>query len=272
MDELIKFYLVFDGLKTQKSYYDIFEAIDNEIIKNIDNVSKEFDDLSVEERYALRNFAKNDRKWLKIYKMMPRSLAIKTYENLFNKNILYIEKSREQPITKLYKNQKLKKCDRRYKIQDKIHFSTHFYRFWFRFIEPRLKQLKQGNVDGVLEYIKSHFDEYASLGFELICCDYLRYKFDLKDEVVSSFWNKDLEIDILVNSNKNKIVAEAKYKNKKVCKNVLNILLNKCDRLDLKPNNIVLFSKSGFSTELLNMKNDKLLLIDLDDISEILYE
>lgn len=262
---------MFDGFCLKGAYYDVFEAIRIEILSEYDKISKEFEFLTHAERLSLSKIAKSDRKWLQIYKLLPQSLASKTYSNLLKSGILKVEKSRETPKLKSYKTQKLKKSERRYVIENKLHFSCHFVRFWFRFIQPNLQLLKDNKFDEVLAIIKGEFDEYASLGFELVMAMLLRYKFNINGEI-SSFWSKDLEIDLLVKTDKFIIVAEAKYRSKKICKNILNILLKKCDKLKIKPEIIVLFSKSGFSNELLNLKDDRLRLYDLNDVAEMIYE
>ena len=68
------------------------------------------------------------------------------------------------------------------------------------------------------------------------------------------------------------IVGEAKYKERKVCKNVLNLLLYKCTKLGIEPDIIALFSKSGFSKELLSLRDERVRLYEIKDFEELINE
>ncbi|MGH1599858.1 DUF234 domain-containing protein [Campylobacter majalis] len=268
---MLKFHFVFDEYETYGSYYDVFEAIECEILAKIDNVLTLYSGLSDDEIRVLIKLARSDRKWLNPYKILPQHTASNVYAKLLTRGILKIEKSRERPRIKLYKNEKFKKAQRRYKIEDKVYFASNFSRFYFRFIAPNAEILSSGNIKSVKNIIINEFLEYASYGFEMVCAWYLRQEFNLSSEALS-YWDKEVEIDMLFSVNGKMVAAEAKYKNKKVCKNVLNILLNKCQRLNIVPDFVYLFSKSGFSNELESMKNARLKLIDLEKISSILKE
>lgn len=66
------------------------------------------------------------------------------------------------------------------------------------------------------------------------------------------------------------ILGECKYKDRTVCKNELTKLKMKAAESGIKVDVYALFSKSGFSKELLGMKNENLLLFDLNDLKKIL--
>ncbi|ALF48054.1 DUF234 domain-containing protein [Campylobacter concisus] len=272
INELIKFHLVFDEFDLKHSYYDVFEAIEAEILNNFLALMPKFyfkPDTNDAIKSALIKLARSDRKKFNVNKILPQSLASKVYAKLFEKNFLLLEKSREV-LPKRSKNQMLKKEERGYKIEDKIHFNSHFSRFWFRFIEPNLSLLKAGKNDEILAIIKKEFDEYASLGFEILCGELMAKKFLINGIFLSSFWSRNIELDMLLNIGGKIIVGEAKYKERKVCKNVLNLLLKKCEKLNIRPDIIALFSKSGFSSELRNLKDERLRLYEISDFEELL--
>lgn len=217
----------------------------------------------------LKKLAINDRKKFNFSKIIPRKISNEIIYNLIKKDIIMIEKSREPKLQK-FKYQKLKKELRHYQIQDKIHFKNNFTRFWFRFCEPNLELLKQNKFDLVLENIKNEFEMYCSLPFELISMELLSYHLNIDKSQIASYWDKDKEIDIFIDYDGFTIVGEVKYKDRKICKNILNLLKTKCDRLGISPNLIALFSKSGFSNELLKLKDDKILLFELEHFKELL--
>ena len=270
--EVIKFHLVFDDFLLKGSYYDVFEAIRAEILDDYKNLMARFyfdEDSDEAIKMALIKLARSDRKKFSVNKILPRSMTNRVYAKLFSKDFLVLEKSQEKPRVK-NKRQILKKSERAYKIEDKIHFNSHFSRFWFRFIEPNLSLLKEGRSEEILELIKREFDEYASLGFELLSGELMAKKLGFNGILLSSFWSKNIELDMLFSINGKIIVGEAKYKERKICKNVLNLVLHKCERLGIKPDIIALFSKSGFSNELLGLKDERLRLYEIKDYEELL--
>ena len=272
INELIKFHLVFDEFDLKHSYYDVFEAIEAEILNNFLVLMPKFyfeSDTNDAIKSALIKLARSDRKKFNVNKILPQSLASKVYAKLFEKNFLLLEKSREV-LPKRSINQMLKKEERGYKVEDKIHFNSHFSRFWFRFIEPNLSLLKEGRSEEILELIRREFDEYASLGFELLSGELMAKKLGFDGILLSSFWSKNIELDMLFSINGKIIVGEAKYKERKICKNVLNLVLHKCERLGIKPDIVALFSKSGFSKELLGLKDERLRLYEIKDYEELL--
>ena len=270
--EVIKFHLVFDDFLLKGSYYDVFEAIRAEILDDYKNLMARFyfdEDSDEVIKMALIKLARSDRKKFIVNKILPQSMTNRVYANLFSKDFLVLEKSQEKPRVK-NKRQILKKSERAYKIEDKIHFNSHFSRFWFRFIEPNLSLLKDGRSEEILELIRREFDEYASLGFELLSSELMAKKLGLDGILLSSFWSKNIELDMLFSINGKIIVGEAKYKERKICKNVLNLVLHKCERLGIKPDIVALFSKSGFSNELLGLKDERLRLYEIKDYEELL--
>lgn len=270
--EVIKFHLVFDDFLLKGSYYDVFEAIRAEILDDYKNLMARFyfdEDNDEAIKMALIKLARSDRKKFSVNKILPQNMTNRVYAKLFSKDFLVLEKSQEKPRVK-NKRQILKKSERAYKIEDKIHFNSHFSRFWFRFIEPNLSLLKEGRSEEILELIRREFDEYASLGFELLSGELMAKKLGFNGILLSSFWSKNIELDMLFSINGKIIVGEAKYKERKICKNVLNLVLHKCEKLGIKPDIVALFSKSGFSNELLGLKDERLRLYEIKDYEELL--
>lgn len=271
ISELIKFHFVFDELEILGDYDDVFKAIEREILLNFKALMPKFYFSSPDEsaiKTALIKLARSDRKRFNICKILPRTLANRVYRELFSKDFLIIEKSREQ-AKKRNKHEKIKK-NQKYQIEDKIHFNSHFSRFWFRFIEPNLALLKEDKFNEVLSQIRAEFDEYASVAFEILCAELMAKFWGISRNLISSFWQKNIEIDMLFYVDDKLIVSEAKFKEHKMCKNVLNLLKHKCEKLGLKPDIIVLFSKSGFSGELLSLKSENLMLFELDDFKRLI--
>ena len=273
IDTILQFHFVFDEIGCISGYADVFEAIENEILLCFERLGERFKFGSEHEeqiKKALMKFARSDRKKIGISKILPRFTAQKITADLINAKFLITEKSSEQRAQKERKNDRLPRALRRYHITDKVHFSSNFTRFWFRFIEPNLPALRRGEIERVLSLIKADFNAYAGLGFEILSKELLAKYLNLEISQISSFWNKEVEIDIYAKFESFCVVGECKYKERKISKNVLNELMLKCEKAHLAPDLLALFSKSGFSGELQNLKSDKILLFSLEDFKILL--
>ena len=226
-----------------------------------ENVSFQNDLESILIRLAI-----GDRKSYTVYKKanisQVRGRAI--YKALFEKKIIKKEKSREKPIRE-FKGQLIKKSLRKYEIQDKIHFNNNFTRFWFTFIAPHLHEPL--HVDKIMQDI----EQYISLSFEELSNELIIHKYK-KENVVNygSYWDKSIEVDLLIEIKDGTIiVGESKWKNHKVCKNILKTLQKKCERVKLDASKFVLCSKSGFSKELKTKQSNDIMLFELKDFKEL---
>ncbi|MBF7043654.1 ATP-binding protein, partial [Campylobacter volucris] len=128
-------------------------------------------------------------------------------------------------------------------------FKNQGLRFFFYFIYPNLALIYQNKHEELLKIIHLNLENYQGFAFELVCKEFLAKK--LQVEQVFGFWNYYCEIDLYYNEGNFYVIGEAKFKDRKICKNVLNILKNKAKELKIKPNLYVLFSKSGFSKEII---------------------
>ncbi|RUM66697.1 MAG: ATPase [Sulfurospirillum sp.] len=276
--ELIDYFAVFDSyfdLDQLKRYDNLLDNIKYNIVYMYDDLKKEFDftddeSLNSDIQTLLYRLAIGTRKHYSIYKDLSHVRGKVAYSYLFKYNILFTESSREKPIIKIA-NQPLKKELRGYKIEDKMRFSKEFYRFWFTFIYPNRHLLANGEYNEVIKQIEDNLDYFISLFFEEISNSLLNSIY--KGRVVESgaYWDKDVEIDLLVRlDDGTTIVGECKYKNHKISKNTLNKLQKVAFKADIKVDTFALFSKNGFSNELIRLKNDKLLLFDLEDFKRLL--
>ena len=273
IDAILQFHFIFDEIGCISGYTDVFEAIENEILLCFERLGERFKfggECEEQIKKALMKFARSDRKKIGISKILPRFTAQKITADLINAKFLITEKSSEQRAQKARKNDRLPRALRRYHITDKVHFSSNFARFWFRFIEPNLPALRRGEIERVLSLIKTDFNAYAGLGFEILSKELLAKYLNLEISQISSFWNKEVEIDIYAKFESFCVAGECKYKERKISKNVLNELMLKCEKARLAPDLLALFSKSGFSGELASLKSDKILLFSLDDFKILL--
>ncbi|NLY04398.1 MAG: DUF234 domain-containing protein [Campylobacter sp.] len=245
-------------------HFDLFDAIRVEILEHFNKISSEIY-LSKDDRIALTKLARSDRKKFAPSKVMSRFKSRQSINFLLENGYLMLERSREQKPMPKRKNEKLPKELRRYIVHDKVQFKSNYMRFWFRFIEPNLALLRQGDITSVLDIIKADFDNYASLAFENLSISMVKKWLNMPNLEIYSYWTKEFEIDIYAQTKQGEfILGEVKYKERKMCKNTLNALKKKAEKMGIDPKFILLISKSGFSQELFTLKGEKLKLFDLE--------
>ncbi|EAI5559995.1 DUF234 domain-containing protein [Campylobacter lari] len=267
LKNIFDFYSIFDEFEfdLKLSLYDnilnvfILKAFDILFYLNLDDNALK----------ALGVLSKNDRKRYSINKSIPHFQALGLVSKLLEKNILILEKSQEKPIVK-NKRQKIKKELRSYSIQDKVIFKNQGLRFFFYFIYPNLNLITMKKYNELMGIIQENLEKYQSFTFELLCKEFLAKK--LKVEQVYSFWNYYCEIDLYYKKENFCVLGEVKFKERKICKNILNTLKNKAKQLQIQPNLYVLFSKSGFSKELILNKERNLLLYTLEDFQFLIKD
>ncbi len=278
IEELISYFAVFDGyddLRVLNSYEDLIENIRYNILEKFSDLKNIFiftndKELNDDIQTTLHRLAIGTRKHYSIYKDLSKERGKSAYNFLFENEIIIREYSREKPIIKI-KNQPLRKELRSYKIEDKMRFSKEFYRFWFTFIYPRYDLLEKGEYNEALEEIKRDLDYFISSFFEELSNSLLEKIYEDKIIESGAYWDKDVEIDLLVRlSDGTTIVGECKWKNHKVSKNILNKLKKVSLKAGIKANLFALFSKNGFSNELLKSKERDLRLFSLEDFKRLL--
>lgn len=203
---------------------------------------------------------------------VSEALGEKIVQELVDLNVLKIEASRESPL-RIHPKHKLKKEQRSYRVQDKLRFVQPFMRFWFGFVSYYKKELSLGKGAAFLDNFEKNYERLRTLVYEQLCDDLLLQFYENKSPIVSSgsYWNIHSEFDILaITRSKKVILGECKYKDRKVCKNELTKLKAKALESGLKVDVYALFSKSGFSNELLHIQDEKLLLFDLNDLNVLI--
>ncbi len=275
-EELIEYFSVFEGfedlkLLTQKET--LLENIEENILKNYRNLKKLFifsDDSSLQKDIEkfLHRLAIGSRKSYSAYKNDISFYRGKTiYKTLFQKDILKKEHSREVDDFRVHKRRK--RAYRGYQIENKIRFTKGFYRFWFMFIYPHKSELENGNYKDCLTNIEENLDYFISLKFEYLSNELLKLK---RVDIIEygTYWDKYIELDLLARAEDGTLyVGECKWKNHKVNANILNKLKKKSAKVGFDVDYFVLFSKSGFSNELLKLKDNNLLLFSVEDFKDL---
>lgn len=193
--------------------------------------------------------------------------------HLRDMGILDVEASREAPPQKLHPKQKLKREVARHRISHKLRFRSPFLRFWFRFISPMHRRIEQGDYESVLSRFREQDTAFTGLVFEEVSQLYFRLR--MGDDPYlrcGSYWDRLIELDLLARSPDGSfIVGECKWTNTKMNRGELVKLQEKCALVGLEPEQVWLFAKRGFSNELLSMRSDTLVLVEVEEMKTILH-
>jgi hypothetical protein len=269
ISELIQYIGVFDGysnLEYLHRYESLVENIEVNILGRYTELKSQFIFSSDEKvqltiEKLLYKLAIGDRK---IYS------STSLYQTLIEKNIIQKELTREKPLRE-YPHQKIKKEFRNYQVENKALFTKDFYRFWFTFVAPNQDKIEKKDFKSVVQKIEDELDKYISRTFEKLANRLLIAEIGVSNITESgSYWDKHIELDLLIKAkNSTTIAGEVKYKNQKISKNTLNKLQKKCQKANIAVNYFALFSKSGFSNELLKNRDQNILLYDINSFKRL---
>jgi len=277
MESLIEYFAVFGGLGFEvDTSRPIIEMIEELILENFDILNDKFQTLIMRKKHnkkLLTALAIGDRRIFSAFNKthlnnVNGGIALNYLED---KGLIQIEYSREEPARSLNPKGKLKREVARHRISHKVLFEKPFIRFWFYFIAPHAKEIKEKNYDNFTKSFQMKQNSYTSLVFEELSEVLLNYH--LRDSQIlssGSYWDAKIEIDILtITDDEKSYVAECKWKNHKITKKEFHKLTEKCEKLKIKPSQIILFSKRGFSKELVKMQGKKLALYSCEDFEAL---
>ena len=279
-----------DDMETQISYFSVFgglgwdidtskpieELIKTIILDNFELLNERIERLTLNEpnnKRLLQALAVGDRRIFSAFNKagLNNGNGGAALNYLQEVGLIQMEYSREKNPRDENPSAKLKRRDSRHRISHKVLFSHPFVRFWFYFIAPQIRDVKNGDFKKVLENFQEKHNSYTSLVFEELSEVLLNY--NLRDSQIASsgsYWDADIEIDILTITVDEKIyVAECKWKNHKLNKKELRKLYEKCEKLHITPTQIIFFSKRGFSKELMQIRGKELALYSSEDFQAL---
>ena len=273
METQISYFSIFGGLgwdiDTSKPAIELVKTL---VLDNFELLNEKIEQLTQNDpnnKRLLQALAVGDRRIFSAFKRagLNNGNGGGALNYLQSIGLIQMEYSREKHPRDKNPNAKLKRRDARHRISHKVLFSHPFVRFWFYFISPEIKNIKNGDFDKLIESFNEKHNSYTSLVFEELSEVLLNY--NLRDSQIlssGSYWDADLEIDILtITDNDTVYVGECKWKNHKVNKKELHKINEKCEKLHLIPTQIVLFSKRGFSKELMQLRGKALALYSSED-------
>ncbi len=277
MERQIEYFAIFGGLGWEiDTSLPITHLIQELVLENFTNLNQKIRDLSLdneENLRLLRALAIGDRRIFSAFNRAGLNNANggSALNYLQEKGLIQIEYSREEPAKSLNPDGKLKREVSRHRISHKVLFTHPFVRFWFYFVAPYRREIRDGEYDNFLKNFEIKQNSYTSLVFEELSEILLNYH--LRDSQIlssGSYWDANIEIDILtITQDENVYAAECKWTNHKVNKKELNKLNEKCEKLDISPTQIIFFSKRGFSKELKQNQGKELALYSTNDFEAL---
>lgn len=231
-------------------------------------------------------------------KVLPSASSDQTNYNTILKAIAYRKRSNkdiasylDKPdnfvasyLPRLVENETIEKREAFNKSRKLNYYeiSDNLLRFWYRFIFDRKEEIALGLGDVLYEENKAEIDDFIAHGFEDVAISFLteqnskgllKYYYEpiRNYKVDNSKLGRSIELDGLakgLGKNKDKLlVVECKYRKAPFSTAMLEQLKESVSVFDgFSAYDYYLFSKSGFTEEMLSIKDDNIHLITLSDL------
>jgi len=264
----------FDDIQQAFEYFMVFGGLNKKIDKN-KNIKQLIEENIIENYNNLNNMVANITKRDGFYHSLLSGVALGDgrFHSVYKKARTTQDEA-EDILDELCDIGVIEVADDLNFYSDKLYFTTPFMKFWFAFISPFYKDIKQGEYDEIFkrfENKKQEFmqDLFVQLSKELIK---LNFRDDPIDEM-DSYWDKELFIDIVANTQSGKVIAaNCKYTNTKLKKSELNKLKEDCSKALIDADIFILCAKNGFSSELKALKSKELGLISLKNFKKLVED
>jgi len=271
-EEAIEKFAIFGGvgwgeIDTSKESYELIKKL---ILNDYSYIRNDVNDITTGAplyHSLLSAIAMGDGKTHSSYKRakLEKDVGDRAVEELTERNIIRVEKPKKE-FTSWAENETL---------DNKLYFTTPFLRFWFAFVSPLFKGIRDKNYEEVKKRWENREAEFTNLIFTQLSHELIKQEFTKEDKIseISSYWDKKTELDIYAKTESGKIiVGSTKYTNAKVKKSELTRLQELSEESNISPDIFVIVSKKGFSSELKALKGEKLKLYTIKNFKELLAD
>ena len=173
-------------------------------------------------------------------------------------------------VLKLEKSlQSFSKLDNKLVVSEKLTFKSPFVRFWFAFISPIFKGVRDGDYEEFYKSFNNRKTEFIAFMFEELSHELLKISF--KDDniiKIGRYWDDNSDIEILAKTKSGKVIAwVCKYTTSKIKKSELTKLKKICQDVKIDVDIFVIFAKKGYSSELKSLKGESLKLFSVKNFN-----
>lgn len=156
-------------------------------------------------------------------------------------------------------------------VSNKLYFASPFLRFWFAFVSPIFKGIRDGDYAEIRQQFQNRETEFLQLPFTLLSHELLRLSFkDDPFKTLQTYWDNNISLDIYGETASGKVVVGiCKYTNAKVKKSELTKLQELVESANIPADIFVIVAKNGFSKELKSLKSDSLKLFTLKNFKSL---
>jgi len=268
LEKAIEYFAVFGGMGwTVDVSKPLEELIEGKVLKNYSYIHGDLTKITRSDKthHALLSaLAVGDRREHSAFKRagLSRKEGEESIDFLIEKGVLVNERSQEPPV------------DEDEEVSDKALFAQPFMRFWFAAISPYYKGIKAGDYTEVKERWTHMRQEFSALVYEQLLLELVKKRLHGDPvENIGAYWDSDVTIDILTKTRSGKIVVgSGRYAKTKARKSELTKLKERCSKARLRPDIYVIFSKSGFSSELKKEKGERVMLLTLKDLKSLIED
>jgi len=260
MEDAIEKFAIFGGVEwgeidTSKPSYELIEKLILDDYSYIRNDINELTDGMPLYHSILTAVALSDGRAHAIYKRarVDEATGKRALEELRERGLLQSKKSKG--------------------ADEKFYFTLPFLRFWFAFVSPLFKGIRDGEYSEVKERWKNYENEFTQLPFKQLSHQLLRVKLkDYRIMDIGELWSNDTDgLDIYAQTKEKKnIIGSCKYTNTKIKKSELSKLQELAAKNKIAADIFVIVAKKGFSKELKALKNEQLKLFTLKNFKDLL--
>ncbi|MEN4046739.1 DUF234 domain-containing protein [Sulfurimonas sp. NWX367] len=268
-EDLLEKFAIFGGvgwgeIDTSKPSYELIEKL---ILKDYHYIRNDISEITggAPLYHALLSaVAMGDGKTHASYKRakLEKEVGDKAVEELAARGIIRVQKPKKEFTS--WENDE--------KLDNKLYFTTPFLRFWFAFVSPLFKGIRDGDYSEVKKRWQNREAEFANLIFTQLSHELLKDIFANEDPVeeISGYWDKEAEFDIFAKTESGKtVVGSTKYTNTKIKKSELTRLQELAKKAGIHADIFVIVSKKGFSSELKALKGQNLRLLTLKNFARL---
>jgi len=271
VEDAVEKFAIFGGvgwgdIDTSKPSYELIEKLILDDYSYIRNDVNEITSGAPLYHALLSAIAMGDGKTHSSYKRakVDKEVGDKAVKELVERGIIYVEKPKKA-FTSWAENEQL---------DNKLYFTTPFLRFWFAFVSPLFKGIRDKEYGEVKKRWENREAEFSNLIFTQLSHAMLKKSFkEDKIEEISDYWDKKIALDIYAKTASGKIiVGSTKYTNSKIKKSELSRLQELCAKSGIEADIFVIVAKKGFSSELKALKGESLKLYTLKNFKMLLDE